>query len=454
MVGSLMKLEERIKLSLNIYGDRGDTVVWTKKYTEQSGKLFEILSEAAEDAAATLAKQTDSAPIQVEEQLRADVSAYDFYLKGKSYYQTNKPEDLEFAISMFNKAVEIEPAFALAHAGLSDVYAFQYMAYYDRTLERITQSQTEALKAIELDPRLPDAHRSLARYYMFTGNAKKAEECLLTATGLNPKYALGYRTLAWLKAGQGNYESATEWAGKALELAPTDLETMLLLGLISMNQQKLTVAMATLQRAVELGPDYGRAYYNLGQVYLKLGVLDLALENYLLAIKYKGDPNCYIDCGYVYLIKRDYQAARGQFEESVKSGYFPFVAEYYLGLTELVRGNREEALAYFMKAFELTKKLDFQKPENIKVMAYHALALAGLNDRENSLATLQVLEARSDLDGEVLYNIARCRMLLGDEREAQETLCKAVTRPSGPTEKEIAFDPLFSNKELTPEGGT
>lgn len=390
----------------------------------------------------------------MDEQLRADLSAYDFYLKGKSYYLTNKPEDLEFAANMFNKALEIDPTLALAHSGLSDVYAFQYMAYYDRTPERISQSRAEALKAIELDPRLPDAHRSLARYYMFTGDTRKAEKCLLTAIRLNPKYALGYRTLAWLKEGQGDHESATEWARKALELAPTDLETMLLLSLISMNERKFTLAMATLQRAIELGPDYGRAYYNLGQVYLKLGVLEPALENFLLAIKYKGDPNCYIDCGYVFLIKRDYEAARTKFEESTTSGYFPFVAKYYLGLTELVRGNGENAANHFRKAAELTKQFDFQKPENIKVMAYHALALAGLNDRGSSYAMLQVLESRTDLDGEVLYNIARCYAMLGDKREAQEILRKAMTSTSGPTEKEVAFDPHFSIIGLAPTGGT
>jgi tetratricopeptide (TPR) repeat protein len=247
-----------------------------------------------------------------------------------------------------------------------------------------------------------------------------------------------------LKEGQGDHEDATVWARKALELAPTDLETLLLLSIISMNQRKFTLAMATLQRAIELGPDYGRAYYNLGQVYMKLGVLDLSLENFLLATKHKGDPNCYIDCGYVHLIKKDYDAARAKFEESVASGYFPFVAKYFLGLTELFRGNKEASCDHFRQAVELTNQLDMRKPENVPVAVYRALALAGLNERRSSYATVREIYARNDLNGEVLYNCARCYALLGETMKAEEVLQKAIAAASGPTEKEAALDPHFS----------
>ncbi|MCB2229654.1 protein kinase [bacterium] len=444
LVGSLLKFQEQLQLKLTLYGSDGDAVVWSEKYQESTANLFDLLSRAATDASTALARATSSSVAAVGEDLRADVSAYDFYLKGKSYYQTNKPDDLEFAASMYSRALEVDDRFALAHAGLADVYAFQYMAFYDRTVERIEAARKEALRAIELDPKLPEAHRSLARYYMFTGQPRKAEASLLKAVELNPKYAIGYRTLAWLERGMGDDETANAYARRALELAPTDLETLLLLGMIAMNQGKHTLAVATLQRAIELGPDYGRAYYVLGQVYVKLGALDPALENFVLAIKYKGDPNAHLDCGFVLLMGGHHDKAREKFEESVQLGFFPFVAEYYLGLNELCAGNRVRARQYFDRALNKMQSFDRGKPENIPVLAYQALAMAGSGRVETARELLDWIAEQEELNGEVLYNVACGYALLGKRMTSAGILQRALKVVAAPTEKQIALDPHFT----------
>jgi serine/threonine protein kinase/tetratricopeptide (TPR) repeat protein len=448
VVGSLMKLGEKIQLALNIYGDDGDKLIWDDKFVEPADNLFDLLSKAAAEASAELAKVTNSFTIAVEDLLKTDVSAYDYYLKGKNYYQTNKPHDLEFAADMYRRALEADPRFAAAHAGLADVYAFQYMAYYDRTPERIDASRSEALKALELNPQLPEAHRSLARYYMFTGDLKKSEECLLRTIDLDPKYAIGYRTLGWLKRAEGDFQRADEFTRTALQLAPTDLETLLLLSLISMNVNKLTLAMATLQRAVELGPDYGRAYYALGQVYLLLGVLPSALENFVLAIKYEGDPNAHIDCGFVLIIMEQYEQARVKFQQSREAGFFDFVAAYFTGLTYTLEGDRAQAETHYHKALDEMRSIDTTKQQNRHVVAYRALALAALGETEKARKRIETLDVADEVDGEVLYNVARCHAMLGDRDGAQNLLKRATSGISAPTVKLIRLDPHFRGVDL------
>lgn len=451
LVGSLMKFQDKIQLKLTLYGDTGEAVLWNEKYQENADNLFDLLSLAANEASAALAKSSQSVTSEVGEDMRADVSAYDFYLRGKAYYQTNKPEDLQFAASMYQRALEIDDRFALAHAGLADVFAFQYMAYYDRTVGRIEAARREASRAIELEPRLPEAHRSLARYYMFTEQPRQAEERLLEAVELNPKYSVGYRTLAWLKQSIGDDESAAAYARRALELSPTDLETLLLLGMIAMSQGKHTLAMATLRRAIELGPDYGRAYYVLGQVYVKLGALEPALENFVLAIKYKGDPNAHLDCGFVLMVRRRHDEARSRFEESKALGYFPFAADYYLGLNELLRGDRSRALEHFDAALEQLKAFDQTKPENVPVLAYQGMALAASGRTDASSRLLEWIAGQEELNGEVLYNVACGYALLGERRKSAEILARALKSVGAPTEKLIAIDPHF---ELVGAGRT
>ncbi len=444
MTGSLMRLANIIKLSLSIYGGKGDTLVFSEKYDGQVEELFDILSKAAEDASIMLAEVTGYSAIEVDEILKTNVSAYDYYLKGKSYYQTNKPDDLEFAVDMFKKAISIDQYMALAYAGLSDVYAFQYMAYYEHTPEKIMAAIDAAKRAITINPRLAEGHRALGRCQMFTGSFNQAEKSFLKAIEFNPKYAVGFRTLAWLKEMQGDHNKALEWAGKALRQAPTDLETHLLLSLINMDLRKYTLAMATLRRAIELGPDYGRAYYNLGTIYLKLGLADLALENFNLASKFKGDPNCCISSGYIHMSQGEFDKGRRCFAESIENGYMVFIAHYYNGLLEKLAGHPAEAERAFQLSIEAGAEYEKDDPGNVYVKVYKAMALAGLGEFERAIDMVENISHGDEADGEILYNIARVYALSGDLKKAKEILDLSMQLHAGPTEKEVQLDPHFA----------
>ncbi len=450
IVGSVMKWQNSIKLRLNIYGDKGDKILVSETYEADSSELFAILSRAVDDISTQLAGITGSISFEIEDILKTDINAYDYYLKGKSYYHTNRPEDLVIAAQMFEKALTIDEKLAFAHSGLSDLYSSQYMSYYDRSQEKIDKAKVAAEKAIKISPNLPEAHRSLGRYYMFTGNYKKAEESMLKAVAINPKYAIGYRTLAWLKEISGDHVMAIQWANTALRYAPNDLETLLLLSIINMDQRKYTIAMATLQRAIELAPDYGPAYQYLGTVYQKLGVLDLAQENFLQAVKYKGDPNALVDAGYIDMLNGNFDKARERFNESIAEGFFPFIAYYLLGRIESKPVNTKKAEEYFLKTIESAAEWENKEQHkgNPYITAYRAIALASIDKKEEARKLLEQLEKDGSDDGAILHNVARGYALLGDADKTKEILKLAVTEHAGPTEKELDLDDHFTDYNL------
>jgi len=445
ITGSLMSWQEQIRLSLTIYGDHGAQVISAKKLESPSSELFNLLSNAAAGVAEVLADVTGSTTKEVAASETPDVSAYDYYLKGRNYYQTNRPEDLVFAENMFKKALNIDPNLAIAHTGLADVYAFQYMAFYDHSPDKIALAKKEAEMALDINPSLPEAHRSLGRYYMFTAQPAKAEKEFTKAIYLNPKYAVGYRTIAWLKLSTGQLEEALGWAKKSLELSPTDLETLLLLSLINMDLRKYTLALATLQRATELGPDYGRAYYNLGNVYMKLGVPDLALENFLLAIKYQGDPNSFIDAGYVYLLQKEYDIAKVMFKQSIEQGHLKFAAFYYLGSVERLSGNEEEAKKQFEKVIGMVEEQQASDTRNDHLLVFKAKACGNLGKKQEATQILDSLVPQNLQSGEILYFVARAYAIIGDNDNCRKYLHESLRLHDGPTEKEAKLDPHFQH---------
>lgn len=444
--GSLLQWQETVRLSLNIYSRQDRHLISSKKHEGPSRDIFQLLSQAAEVAAEVLATSCGSQPIETAEAKRPDVTAYDYYLKGKSYYQTNRQEDLVFSIDLYKKALELAPQMAIVHAGLSDVYAFQYMAYYDRSPHRIEFARQQANRALELDPKLPEGHRSLGRCHMFCGDFQQAETAFRRAISHNPKYAVGYRTLAWLKITTGELDEALRWARKSLELAPVDLETLLLISLINMDLRKYTIALATLKRAIELGPDYGRAFYNLGQVYIKLGMAEPALENFLKAIRFQGDPNACIDAGYVYYLQQDYESARRELRSSVEMGQLVFIAEYLLGVVDKTTGDEKSAVQHFRRSISsLDAQLSDVSAEPIQ-LAYRTLILATMGESAEAEAGVEKLSQIDSFNGETLYCVARTWKVLGDDDKARACLERAMAEHDGPTAKEITLDPLFRSQ--------
>ena len=448
IVGSLMKMRDNLKMHLTVYGDDGDNMILAQNYEANEKSFYEILLRAVEDTASKLAEITDRGEENFNEYFKTDIAAYEYYLKGKNYYQTNKPEDLEIAEQMFEKALQIDPGLAQAHSGLSDVYAFQYMAYYDRSKSKIEKALREAQKALETSPELPEAHRSLGRYYMFIGAFDDAEKAFLRAVEYSPKYAIGYRTLAWLQEIKDDHDKAIEWAKLSLKYAPNDLETLLLLSMANMHLGKYAIATATLRRAIELAPDYGRAHFNLGRVYLKLGSVEPALDSMKLAIKHKGDPNALIDTAYIHLIKGEYDDARNRFLESIDHGFFEFIAYYFLGYIEKIRGFKNKANDYFAKAINSAAEYETKDTSNPHIKAHHAMALAELGRKDEALDILRKLDKPDNYDGEVLHTVARGYLLAGDKKKAGQLIRLAVNRHPGPTLKELSLDPHFKGIDL------
>jgi len=152
-----------------LIGVSDDAHLWTDRYTAdlEPGQIFSVQAEIAEQVAAAL----DVTILEPERQRLAarsteNMEAYDYYLRGNDYYYRGAQEDgLAIAVEMYEKAIELDPGFALGYARLSIVHAFVWWLFYDRSQERLAMAREAVNQALSIDPDLREAHEALGWYH-------------------------------------------------------------------------------------------------------------------------------------------------------------------------------------------------------------------------------------------------------------------------------------------------
>jgi serine/threonine protein kinase/tetratricopeptide (TPR) repeat protein len=157
----------RVRIIPQLIRASDDTHVWAQTYDNDMSEVFAVQSDLAEQVAQAL----DITLLEPERKALAsrptqNMGAYDYYLRGDEYlYRGNLENDFKIAIQMYEKAVELDPMFAQAYAGLSEAHVTMYWFYYDRSEERLATAKQAADKAFQLNPNLPEAHLALGWYY-------------------------------------------------------------------------------------------------------------------------------------------------------------------------------------------------------------------------------------------------------------------------------------------------
>jgi tetratricopeptide (TPR) repeat protein len=446
--GSLFSAGAKLKLRLNLLDRSEDRVEWSQVFAGTKDDIFEFQESVATQVSQALTGGEGGISI-VSRPSTKNTEAYDFYLKGRDYYRREGQDNLQFAIQMFDKALEIDAKYATAHAGLADAYAQMYVMYYDRDRKWLKKAETSAKTALILDPNLPEAHRALGRIMMEYGQNEEAIKEFQTAIRQRPDFHEAYRTLAWIYQGMRRYSDSIDWGQKSLRMKPMDRETYLLLGLNYLDLREWDKARHHFERAIELSPDYGRAYMHLGNVRQKTGDLEGALKLYRTALKYLMDVNAYLDLGWVQILMRKLDGAREAYDHLIAEGAMEFTAFYQLGLIDDLEGRHEKALGRYESAISICRKQLANDPDNPYCLATLAQAQARLGKKDEAIATAGRAAAMESGNGAITLELARVRAICGDSGGALVAIAGALHQPMGPSVFEITVDPHFADLDLS-----
>jgi serine/threonine protein kinase/Tfp pilus assembly protein PilF len=352
--GSVRRSGNQIRIVAQLINAQTDEHLWAETYDRELTQVFVIQSEVARTIAQAL-KATLSATERrdIDRAPTSNVSAYEYYLRGRAYYQRFTKEDNEMAVQLYKKGLELDPQFASAQAGLSNAYVMRFWRY--GFAESWIDSGIWAARAsLALDSSLVDGHTALGLTFEARGETKKAIESYRRAVALNPNYAQAVGNLGYQLAMTGDLVEGLQWLMKATRLDPTNANRALNIGDIYAALVADSAAESWYKHALTLQSDMLYAYGDLATLYLaqKRNTEALAMTKKMLLLS-PDDFYTLTASGMTYFNLDNYHAAAIYLKRAVAANPIGGVNIAYLAYAYAREGNRKESEKTLDRGVEL-----------------------------------------------------------------------------------------------------
>ena len=354
-------------------------------------------------------------------------AAFDFYTQGRGYLQDYVvPENVENAITLFGRALEKDPKYAAATAGLGDAYWRKFELTHDRQWSEATVSTCQ--KAAELGPNLAAAHSCLGRAFESRGSYEKAAEQYRHALDLDPGSDEAYGGLARTYESLGRVEEAEKLYKEAVTARPAYWATYNWLGIFYMEHARYDEAVAMFRQVTSLAPDSFVGYYNLGGVRVLQGKYDEAIPFLERSLSIRPTANALSNLGTAHFQMRRYAESATDFERAVKLDSKNYEVWGNLGDAYYwTPGRRDEAAGAYSTAISLGEENLRQNPRNAQLLAYLGEYHAMRGERKPALDKIDAALRLQPKSPEVLLASAIVYQQLGDSSSALNALEKAAS---------------------------
>ncbi len=326
--GSVRKMGNRLRITAQLVNVADGYHLWSERYDREMEDVFAIQDDISQ-AIVTALKVilTEGEKKQIVKARVENVQAYDYYLRGRQYYYIHR-KSLEYARQMFNRAVEADPEYARAYAGIADTCSLLYM-YYDAREFNLKQADYASAKALELQPELAEAHVARGLAVSLSKHFQEAEREFEVAMKLDPKlFEAPYWYGRALEA-EGRFQEAVKMYDRAQLLRPEDYQAPSFLaqayralGMMEESKSADRRAIKLMLERLELNPSDARAANLLAATYATMGEPEKAVDyaDRSLAIDPDDAMLLYNVCCTYTLLGRNEEAI-GCLERAVDKGF-------------------------------------------------------------------------------------------------------------------------------------
>jgi tetratricopeptide (TPR) repeat protein len=441
--GSVQQAGDRLRISLTLVRAIDRAVAWAETVEGTFAQVLDLQRRLAMSLTNALSVRLSASERErLARPATASPEALDAYWRGRAFLDRRDVKgSLDAAIQAFERAVQIDARFALAHAALGECYWQNYLE--TRNASWMERAVTAGNTALRLDPDQPEVRYTLAITLAGSGRADEAVEELTRALVLQPNYDDARRRLGRVLADQGRIEEAVAEFRKAIDLRPGVAAHFAEMGIALFNAAKYPEAADAFRRMTELQPDNYSGYQLLGATYQSLGEHDRALEYYARAIEIRPNPQTYSNIGAIHHVRGEYEQAVAAYEKALELR--PNSHQTWRNLGDAYRRleRRPQAMQAYGRAIDLAAAAVKVNPSDAVGLALLAVYLAKTGQDDEARDALERAEALAPADVRVLSRAAVVHALGGRPEPAIRALTDAVAR--GYSRSLIAEDDDFES---------
>ncbi|HZS04346.1 MAG TPA: protein kinase [Blastocatellia bacterium] len=355
--GRMLQVGETLVIRAELNDVVQHSQLWGEQYRRKLTDIFELQEEIAQEISEKLRfKLSGEEKKKLVKRYTENTEAYHLYLKGRYFTSTKRTEEwIKKGIEHFQQAIDLDPNYALAYAGLADAYAFLASSTGGwRPREAYPKAKAAASKALELDEQLAEAHCSLGfAALLFDWDFAEAERQFKRAIELNPNYANAHDGYGFYLKATGQHEASIRSCRQASGLDPLSHFAALSCGWAYYFARRFDEASEQGLKVLEMDPNFAFAWKFLGMSYGQQGATDAAIDALEKAVALAEDvPDFKAHLGHVYGLAGNRAAAERVIEELEQIAKQRYVPSYYFALVALGMGEMDQAFRWFEKACE------------------------------------------------------------------------------------------------------
>ena len=298
--GSVQRSGDRIRITVQLQRVRDRAVIWSGQFDERLNDIFAVQDSISRQVAQGLmVKLTDQEQQRLQKGPQKNFEAYQAYLKGRYFWNKRTAEGIRKSLDYFNRAIELDPAYATAYAGLADSYLL--VGAYSPPTETIPKAKAAAGRAIELDETLAEPHATLGLIAEnYDWDWAEVERQYRRAIELNPNYATAHHWYGEFLAFMGRYDEGLAEIKRAQELDPLSLAISTDVGKIHYIAREYDRAIEECKKTLEMDGGHDPARLWLSVAYLENGQYEAAVAELRKIKNWEDDPTALAFLGYVH----------------------------------------------------------------------------------------------------------------------------------------------------------
>ncbi|HEV7768951.1 MAG TPA: protein kinase [Thermoanaerobaculia bacterium] len=354
LTGVVKNVGERLQISVELVDSLDGAQLWGETYNRQLADLLTLQEEMSSEIADKLRpKLTGAEKKKLRRKTTENSEAYQLYLKGRYHWNKRTEESLRRGVQFFREAIESDPSFAMAYAGMADCFITMATNIPLPPHDTMPKAKAAAMRAIEIDDGLAEAWASLgAVRWWFDWDWEGAEEAYRRAIELNPNYANAHDGYAMLLSARGRFDEAVEQISKAADLDPLSLIIAVHAGWPFYFARDFESAIRRFRKALELDENFIPAHGWLGMALGQQHRYPEAIDVFARAFEVDRIPILTTMLAHTYAIAGDEQRSRELLTELLATARTRYVSPYDIAVIHAGLGDARAAIEQLQAARE------------------------------------------------------------------------------------------------------